>query len=290
MADAEATSVRAADVGSTGLVRAVLDRLHVHHVSVLAAGVAFDVFLSVFPALIAAVSIYGLVSDPAAVEQQLTTLSGVLPPSGLAVLRTQLAAITAVPREALGWGAALSLLLVLWAASRGASALIDGVNIAYELEERRGFVRLRAVALAFSLGFVVFLLLCLGLIAAVPTLIARVDLPDAAVLASRGVQWALLAGLIWALLTAVYRYAPSRPVDAHGRHGAGAIAASLVWLAGSALFSWYAENFGRYIKTYGTLAGVAVLMLWLQLSFFAVLLGAEVNAARERRRAGSQRA
>jgi membrane protein len=287
MAGAETTSARTREETDSGLLRSVLDRLQVHHVSVLAAGVAFDVFLSIFPGLIAAVSLYGLVSDPATVEQQLASLSGVLPPSALEVVRHQLGAIVSVPRQALGWGAGLSLVLVLWAAARGAGALMEGVNIAYELVERRGFLQVRLVALAFSLGFVLFLLLCLALIAAVPALVARVDLPAGAVIASRVIQWTLLAGLITVLLSAVYRYGPSRP-PARG-HGPGSAVAALLWLAGSALFSWYAENFGRYIQTYGALAGVAVLLLWLQLSFFAVLLGAEVNAARERGRAAPPR-
>jgi membrane protein len=255
------------------------------HVGVVAAGVAFNVFLALFPMLIAAVSIYGLVADRAAVERQMVSLAGVLPPSALELVRGQLTAIAATPRQTLGWGAALSLLLVFWAASRGASALMEGLNMVYDERERRGFVRVRLAALAFSAGFVLFLLLGLALIAAAPHAIAWLGLSGHAAIAGRALQWSLLAVLVAALLEAVYRYGPSREPRTDETTAPGSLVAAVLWLAASAAFSWYAENFGRYVKTYGALAGVVVLLLWLHLSFFAILLGAEVNAAIERRRA-----
>jgi membrane protein len=260
------------------------NRVSEDHVVIVGAGVAFSFFLAIFPTLFALVSIYGLVADTQTIESHLAWLSGLLPREALELVRGQLRAIAAAPRTALQWGTAISILVALWSAAGGTASLIEGLNIARDIRERRGLVRLRATALAFSLGFVMFLIVSVTLITAVPNVLAQLPLPDAFRMASQVAQWALLVALILVALRAVYRYGPALPVEPRRWLTPGAVVGALLWLAASALFSWYAASFGRFDKTHGALGAAVALLLWLQLSCVVVLIGAELDAALERRR------
>jgi membrane protein len=251
------------------------------HLDLVAAGIAFYLFLALFPALFAAISIYGLVADPARVEEQLGQLAGVLPEAALELVGAQLGDIVSTSPVALGWGAALAILVALLSAGKGAKAMIGGLNVAYQEAERRGTLRLQGLALVFTLGFLLFLVASVALIAVVPHLLGRLPLAAAGrALAPLG-QWLLLVVLILTSLALVYRYGPSRSQARWSWVEAGSMAAALLWVLASALFSWYAASFGNFNETYGTLAGVVVLLLWLQVSSFVILLGAALNAELE---------
>ena len=267
-----------------GMLREVGARLRRDHIVIVAAGVAFNFFVSIFPTLFALVSIYGLLADPRTVADQLGALSRLLPPGALELVREQLQSIIATSPAVLRWGTAISVALALWSAASGSGALVEGLNVAYEVPERRGFLKLRAIALALSLGFVLFLLLAVALIAAVPQAIALLPLSAGARLLTYALQWLLLVGLILAALGLVYRHAPSPPGGTRRWLTPGAVAAALLWLAASALFSWYAASFGRFSETHGALGAVVALLLWLQVSCLVVLLGAELDAAAAARR------
>jgi membrane protein len=254
-------------------------RVQRDHIVIVAAGVAFNFFASIFPTLFALVSIYGLLADPQQAESQVAMLSGLLPPAALKLVSEQLQSIVATSPTTLGWGTAISVALALWSAAAGSGAMIEGLNVAYEVQERRGFLKLRAVALATSLGFVLFLILAVVLIAAVPGALALLPMNPGGRLLTQVVQWALLIGLILLALGLLYRHAPSPPGGARGFLTPGAITAALLWLAASALFSWYASSFGDFNRTHGALGAVVALLLWLQLSCLVVLLGAELDAA-----------
>jgi membrane protein len=250
------------------------------HLTIVAAGIAFYLFLALFPGLFAAVSIYGLLADPAEVERQVREMSAVLPPAALEIVGSQLHDIVRTSPTSLGFGAALSILFALWSASKGAKALISGINIAYDEEEKRGFAKLQGIALLLTLGFVVFLAATVTAIAVVPSLFGRLGSAAGILLTFTG-QWVGLLVLVLLALAVVYRYAPSRDEPRWTWVSLGSFIAAGMWLAASVLFSWYATNFGSFNETYGAIAGVVVLLLWLQVTAFVVLLGAELNAELE---------
>ncbi|NIJ10989.1 membrane protein [Saccharomonospora amisosensis] len=255
------------------------------NISILAAGVAFFGFLAIFPALIAALTIYGLVADPSQVASQAQRLTSALPSSAGQVISDQLTAATGAGGAALTVGLVIALLAALWSTSSGVSNLMTAINLAYDEDESRGFVRLRAVALVLTLLVIVFALLTLALVAAVPVVFDAVGLGTAGRVIGEIVRWVLLIALFTVALAVLYRIAPDRSPARWRWVSPGAVAATILWILGSVLFSLYVNFFGSYNETYGALAGVIVLMLWLYLSSYVVLLGAEINSESERQTA-----
>lgn len=253
--------------------------------SILAAGVAFFGFLAIFPALIAALMLYGLIADPSQVAAQAQRLTNALPRSAGQVVSDQLTAATGAGGAALTVGVVLALLAALWSTSSGVSNLMTAINLAYDEDEDRGFVRLRATALVLTLVVIVFALLALALVAAVPVVFDAVGLGTAGRVIGEIVRWVLLIGLFALVLALLYRIAPDRSPARWRWVSPGAIVATGLWIIGSVLFSLYVNFFGSYNETYGALAGVIVLMLWLYLTSYVVLLGAEINSESERQTA-----
>jgi membrane protein len=177
------------------------------------------------------------------------------------------------------------VLAALWSASTGTSNLMAAVNLAYDQQESRGFLKLRATALALTLGAIVFVLLTLFLLAVVPPLLQALQLGVVGTVLAQLLRWALLIGLVVAALAIVYRLAPDRDAPKFAWTSPGAFTATLLWVLGSVGFSLYVNNFGSYNKTYGALAGVIVFLLWLYLTSYIVLLGAEINAESEKQTA-----
>lgn len=262
------------------LVRALRESQQ-DNISLLAAAVAFYGFLAIFPALIALVTLVGLVADPQTITEQIQSVTMGSPAAARELITAQLAALTGTSGGALTAGLVASLLGALWSASSGTANLITAVNVAYREKQTRGWVKLRAVALLLTLASVVFLVLALALIALVPVVLPAIPLgPGAAVLAQI-VRWGLLLALIIIGLAVLYRVAPSRRPPKFRWVSVGSVVAALLWLLGSAGFSAYVTYFGHYNKTYGALGGVIVLLLWLFLTSYIVLLGAEINAQSE---------
>jgi len=251
------------------------------NIPLLAAGVAFFGFLALFPALIALVTLVGLVADPGQVTQQVQSFTAGLPQAAQQLISDQLAAITHSSDGALTLGLVVSLLVALLSASSGTSNLMTAVNIAYEEKETRGFLKFRAVALLLTLGTVVFLVLTLALTAVVPVVLHAIPLGPLGTLLAQMVRWTLLIVLIMIGLAVLYRIAPDRNPPKFRWVSVGSVMAALLWLLGTVGFSLYVNFFGNYNKTYGALAGVIVLLLWLFLTCYIVLLGAEINAEAE---------
>ena len=260
----------------------VVEQLREDHASLLAAGVAFKALLALFPAIIAALSIWGLVASPEQIAEQLAGLTDALPDEAAAIIEQQLAEVAAGGTGALSVALALSILVALWSASAGMAGLIEGCTAAYNEVDRRPFVRKRGLALLVTFGAIVFLVITLGLIAVLPAVLRALELEGTVAQIVRIGVWPALLVLAMSAFAAIYRYTPDRsdPQVQWVTWGAGI--ATLLWLAGSALFTVYVGNFGTFGATYGALAGVIVLMLWLYLSSFVVLLGAEINAELER--------
>jgi membrane protein len=248
-------------------------------VPLLAAGVAFYALLSLFPAIIAAVSIYGLVADPETVRGQLDRLTQLLSPDTASILGQQIRQVTAGAGGALGLATVLGILTALWSASSGMKALITGVNMAYDETETRKFVKLRGLALLLTLGAMVLMGVALVLIVAFPALTN--DWPTALRWTASILRWLLLAALLIVGLAVLYRYAPDRDQPRWSWVSWGSGIATVLWVLASIGFSFYVSLFGNYNKTYGALAGIIILLFWLYLSAFVVLLGAELNAEME---------
>ena len=237
----------------------------------LAGGVAFFALIALVPAMIALVSLFGLVADPVDVQEQVTDSLASAPEEVQELVAAQLEDVSRASDTGLGVGLAVGLALALWTASAGITNLIAALNRVYDESESRRFVPLRATALALTVGAVVFVVLAVLALTVLPDLG-----PVVAVL-----RWPVLAVGFVVGLGVVYRVGPDRQ-DARWRWiTPGAVLATVLWLLGSLVFSLYTSNFASYNETYGALGAVVITMLWLQLTAFAILVGAELNAELE---------
>ena len=248
--------------------------------SILAGGVAFYSVLAIFPAMVALLSVYGLVSDPADVTRQINDLSAGLPREVQRLLVDQLQAVASTSGSSLTFGLVFSVLAATWAASKGMKALIEAINVAYDEDESRGFVRVRLLAYGFTIGGVLLVVTTVFAITALPALGA--PLGAAGRVTASVLRWPVLAAVMLLGLSVIYRFAPSRENPRWQWVTPGSLTAGLLWVVGSVLFAVYVNNFGSYNDTYGSIGAVVVLMLWLYLTAFVVLLGAELNGEAER--------
>ncbi len=246
-----------------------------------AAGVTFFALLSVFPALAALVSLYGLVADPATIEGQVKSLSGMMPAGGLSILSDQIHTLISVPRGKLGFGVLIGLATSLWSANQGMKSLFDALNVVNDEEETRSFLKRTALTLAFTLGALVFVVLAMAAVVVLPAVLGVVGLGNVVEVLLRVLRWPLLLAVIAVLLAMIYRYGPDRERPQWQWVSWGSGFAAVAWVVGSAGFSWYVANFGSYDKTYGSLGAVIGFMTWLWISTIIVLTGAELNTAME---------
>jgi membrane protein len=250
-------------------------------VPLVAAGVAFYAFLAIFPAIIAAVLLYGLVATPAQISSQIDQLGSTIPAPAKTLLQQQMNSLVASNQQALGIGLVLALLLALWSASGGMANLITAVNMTYDEDDDRGLVRRKALSLAMTLGGIVFVVVAITLVGVFPAVVNSLDPPPVIRFAAQVVRWLLLAGAMMFALTVLYRVAPDRATPRFRWVSVGAVTATILWVIASVGFSLYVSMFSSYAKTYGSLAGVVVLLLWLWITNYVVLLGAEMNAEAE---------
>ena len=205
-----------------------------------------------------------------------------LPEAAQPLIRDQIVALTQTSSGALSWSLVISILLALWSASSGTSSLMTAINIAYDEQESRSFIKLRGTALLLTLGAIIFVLLTLALVAVVPAVLNALQLGTFIKVIVQIVRWVLLVVLIVVALAVVYRIAPDRDAPQFKWTSVGALVSAALWVLASLGFSLYVNNFGSYNKTYGALAGVVVLLLWLYLTSYIILLGAEINAESEK--------
>jgi membrane protein len=249
-------------------------------VPLLAAGVAFYAFLAIFPALIALVSIYGLFADPSTIANQLGSLTATLPEDARQVITDQVTML-ASRRSALSVGLIISIVIALWSASAGVSNLLTAITVAYDEEEKRGFVKKRLLSLGLTLGAIVFMMIMLAIVAVLPPLLKAVFGTGALRWVFQILGWLVLIVIVAIALAILYRLGPDRDAPRMRWVSVGAAVATVMWLAVSIGFSIYSSTFGNYGKTYGVFAGIVVLLFWLWLSMYAILLGAEINAEAE---------
>jgi membrane protein len=259
----------------------VWSRLSRDNIAIIAAGVAFYALTSIPPGLAALISIYGLVFDPGTVQDQVSSLAIVLPHEALGIISDQLKAIVAKPPTKLGLSLLISLGLALWSTRAGMSTMMTALNVAYEEEEKRGFVRFLLVSIGLTFCAVLFGVVTLALVAILPAVIDLLPLGESSKTISSIVRWPVLVVIVMIGLAALYRFAPSRDEPRWRWVSWGAVLATVVWIAASALFSLYVGRFGSYDKTYGSLGAIVILLMWLYISAYIVLAGAELNAEME---------
>jgi membrane protein len=247
-------------------------------VMLVAAGVAFYVLLALFPALLAFVSLYGFVADPAAIASHLTSLDGVFPASGLELIRQQLGALVSQNSSSLSLGFVLGLSFSLWTANSGVKAMFEAMNIAYDEREKRSFLHINALSAVFTFGSAFLVLAFFFLVGVAPVLLAYNPVQTWNGIVLEMLRWALLAVTVGGSICCLYRYGPSREAAKWRWLSIGAGAATLAWIAASLAFSAYLANFANYNATYGSLGAFIGFMVWIWISAVIVISGALLNA------------
>ena len=251
-----------------------------NRIMLVSAGVTFFALLAIFPAIAALVSVYGLVADASTINEQLASLQGIMPQGALDILSDQVKNLNEKGNATLGLSLLVSVALSVWSANGGMKHIFDALNLVYNEREKRNFIVLNLVSLAFTAGALLFLILALVAVVVLPVVFEFIGVgKDAWWLAL--LRWPVLLLAVLGGLAVLYRYGPSRDAPRwHWVTGGGAVAAVL-WLGGSLLFSWYVAHFGSYNKTYGSLGAAIGFMTWIWISTTIVLLGAQVNAEME---------
>ena len=259
----------------------VYDNIGEHRIMALAAGITYYSILAIFPALAALVAIYGLFSNPASIAQHLDQLGGFLPGGALDVAREQLTRISSRGGQTLGWTFIVGLAISLWSANAAMKSLFDTLNIVHNERERRGFIRLNLISLGFTLAGIAFILLAVGALVIVPLALNYLGLSSSADLLVRISRWPAMFVALALALACVYRFGPSRTAPRWRWITWGSVAATVFWIVSSLLFSSYAEHFGTFNATYGSLGAAIGFMTWLWISAIVILLGAEMDAEME---------
>ena len=251
------------------------------NLSVIAAGCAFYALFAVFPALTALVALYGLTADPSTVEQQFGMLKSVLPPQAFDIVIERTRRVAESSSHSLGWSLIFSLGLAVWSVGNLMQALFAALNLAYEEPERRSTLQFYLSAFGFALLGIVSGVLMLIAFVYLPLLFGYAGFSEQFEFLVKLVRWPLLAVLVLVALALLYRYGPCRRAAKWRWVTVGSLLATVVWLIASAGFSYYVSHFANYDRIYGSLGAVIVLLFWLYLSFYIVLLGAEINAQLE---------
>jgi membrane protein len=245
----------------------------------ISAGVVFYGLLALFPAVTALVSCYGLFAKPDSINDHLSFLAGVMPAEAYSIVQDQIARVVAKGQAGLSLGFAIGLLFALWSANAGMKALMDALNIVNEEKEKRSFVRLNLVSLAFTVAAIVAMLGAVDAVVVTPLLLSPVGLAGMTEDIVRFARWPALTFAMLLGLSVLYRYGPSRRAAKWQWISVGAVFATLTWLGGSAALSYYFANFANYNATYGSLGAAIGTMMWM--SAIVVLFGAELNSEME---------
>jgi membrane protein len=269
------------DRGWKDILLRVFSNISKHRILALAAGMTYYSILAIFPAIAALVAVYGLFSDPSTIARHLDQLDGFLPSGAIDVAREQLTRVASKGSQTLGLTFLVGLCVSLWSSNAAMKSLFDTLNIVHDEEEKRGFFKLNAISLLFTVGGVLFVVAALGSIVVVPPILDYVGFSDRSDLLLRAGRWPTMVLVLTFALAIIYRYGPSREAPRWRWITWGSAVAALLWLGASGLFSWYAANFGKFNETYGSLGAVIGFMTWLWISAIVILLGAEIDAEME---------
>lgn len=254
------------------------------YMSLNAAGCAFYATLALFPAVTMLISLYGMVFDPVTVEPQLAYLRQIMPPAAYQLLSDRVHELVSNGSGSLSISLFVSLMIAFWSAASGTKSLIWALNFAYRRKETRGVVRFQALALFMTLGAILAAVLGIGVLVGLPTAFSALGLSR---YTAQLAHLSSLAGLfifVLGMLMLFYKMGPAPHPDGIGPVFPGALAAALLWIVVSGLFSFYVSNIASYSAAYGALGAAVGVMMWFWLSAYAVLFGAELNAQIDRMR------
>jgi len=261
---------------TTKILREMRHEARRDNVGLAAAGVSFYSVLAVLPALVIAVSLYGLFTDVDEAERQIEAVLSVMPGSAAQIIETQMRTIAAASHPSISIGFTLSIAAFAWTVSNATRAIVRGVKIACDQEEERSILERRDVAVGVTVVGIVSMLIALALIAAVPVWFRRFD-PTHVIVTFGNFRWVLVGALFAVLAGLLYRFAPPRRPPHWRAVIPGTVTATTMWTVTSIGFSVYVSSFGRYNETYGALGAAVVILLWFWLTSLAILIGAELN-------------
>ena len=248
---------------------------------IVAGGIAFYGLLSIFPGIAALVSIYGLFAHGDTIREHLQQLSFLLPPDAFSIVDDQIRRVVAQGNGELGVKFVLGLLFALWSANSGMKGLIDGLNVAYEEEEKRSFIALNFLSLGMTVAALLSIIVLIAVAAALPAIFNDTIDSRATVVGLSLLRWPAMLGLFVVGLSLLYRFGPSREKAKWRWVSWGAAFAGVAIIAISLSLSWYLSNLADYNKTYGSLGAVIGLLIWMWLCATSILIGAELNAEME---------
>ena len=248
------------------------------NIGIVSAGVAFYAFRAIFPAIMALISIYGLTTEPQQIEQQLSQISSMMPAEAFDILEKRIENFINTYSRSLGLSTLLGLLFAIWSANKGTKSLFKGVDIAYDTVNDRGFFKQQLLAIVFTICGTILVILSMALIVGFPAMIDNFKLPPNITNLIRWMRWPVLAAIVTFFLCLIYQFAPARPRPKLKWVIIGALFSTIVWLIASWGFSFYVSKFGSYGEIYGSVSAVVIMLLWLFITSFIVLLGAEINS------------
>ena len=272
--------------GWLAIAKRVFNAVLADHISLIAAGIAFYGLLALFPALTACMAIAGLLTEPQGVVDTLEQVGQLMPEQAADIIIDQAVSVSGSSSGGLGLAALIALAIAIFSASRGTASLIEGLNVAYKQRDSRGIIK--SILLQYALTFALLLGFVIGIAITVilPVMIAWFGSGSIFEIITRVASWAILAAMALTGLGVLYSVGPDRQPPNWRWLTPGAVIATILWVGASIGFGFYVSNFASYNETFGTLGGVIVLLMWLWLSTFIVLLGAEINSETERQARG----
>lgn len=277
---AGAQTVAAAQPGLKAWLLYLYRRIEDDRVLALGAGIVFYGLLALFPAITAFVSSYALFANIKTIAGHLTLIEGVMPQEAFEIVRDQVVRVVTAGAGDLSAAFVFGLLVAVWSANAGLKAAIDALNIIYRVKDTRSFVRLNLVSLTMTLGAIAVLLAAIGAVVVFPLMLAYFGWSMSESAASL-LRWPALFVLLLLGLSVLYRFGPDLKHPQWRWISPGNAFAAITWIAGSLALSWYLANVANYAATYGSLGAAIGLMMWMWLTSIVVLVGAELNVARE---------
>ncbi|MCZ8529090.1 YihY/virulence factor BrkB family protein [Alteromonas sp. PRIM-21] len=263
------------------IIKRIFTSLQKDNIPLISAGVAFYCLLAIFPLLGATIALYGLMVSPQELQNHMSLLVNVVPADSRYIIEEQLTNLTEKSSTALGWGFLFTLLLSLWSSSKGANALIKACNITYSESEGRGFLKGILARVTCTIFMILTVIVALACITILPEAIVWITAKSISAEQATWITWPIMLGLFNLALSALYRYAPHRREAQWRWVTPGSLFATILWLVASFGFSFYLNEFASYNKTYGSVGGIIILLMWLYISAYIILIGAEVNSAIE---------
>ena len=252
-------------------------RIGENNVVIVSAGVGFFGFLAIFPAIMALISIYGFVMDPQQIEEQVSKISSMMPQQTHEIIQYRVDQFIKSKGESLGWGTFFGILLGVWIGNLGTKSLFRGINIAYETENRRGIIKNNGLTLLFTFGAIILIILSASLIVAFPAIIEKTGLSEKTISLFSWLRWLVMGAVLVGSIGLIFNFAPKRNKPGFKWVIPGAFLATFLWLLASSAFSFYIRHFWNLNEIYGSISAVVFLMLWLFISTFIIILGAEFN-------------